>query len=507
MRKQNSMKNIITSVITNIITIIIGLIAQKLFIKVLGTEYLGLNGLFTNMITMLGIVELGIGNAIIYNLYKPIAENNINKIKSLMHFYKKSYRLITLLITIIGITIIPFLPFLVNEVNINISINLVYILFLLDIICSYFLSYKRSILYANQKNYIINIVHIIYIFLLNLFQLVVLCLTKNYYFYLIIKIIMRILENLLISRIVNKMYAYINETADKLSEETQKDIFTKIKALFFHKIGTFVVLGTDNIIISKFFGLATVGLYSNYYLVINAVQVVFSQIILAFTASVGNMLVTEESDKCYDVFKKIRFLNYWIAVFASTAILVVIDSFIKIWIGEGFILLFLVLVVLVINLYQKLMRNSYIAFKEAAGIYYEDRFVPLIESILNIVFSIILCNIFGLAGVFMGTIISGLALWCFSYPKYVYKKLFNRSYADYIKETVSYILLFVVIASATYYLSTLINFNNIYLEFISNVVISLIIPNLVLLIIFFRTDNFKYYLNLLKSFSKKKVNL
>lgn len=503
MRKTNSLKNIIGSMASNIITIIIGLVAQALFIKILGSEYLGLNGLFSNVITMLGIVELGVGNAIIYNLYKPIAENNINKIKSLMNFYKKSYRIIAGIVLIVGIAIIPLLPFFVEEVTIDINIDLVYFLFLIDVVCSYLLSYKRSILYANQKNYIINFIHIGYTILLNIFQLLILYFTKDYYLYLIIKIVMRILENLVISKIADRKYSYINEKADKLDKETEKDIFTKVKALFFHKIGSFIVLGTDNIIISKLLGLATVGLYSNYYLIINAIQTVFGQIIASFTASVGNMLVTENKEKCYDVFKRIRFFNFWIAVFSSTSLLTIMDSFISIWIGKKYILPSIVLCVLVFNLYQKLMRNTYSSFKEAAGIFYEDRFVPLIESALNIIFSIVLCKWFGLAGVFMGTIISGLALWCYSYPKYVYKKIFNRSYKDYAKETLGYIMLFILIASGTYHIATIINFSNIYLEFVSNIVISLIVPNILLILVFCKTDNFEYYLDLLKSVVKR----
>lgn len=503
MRKTNSLKNIIGSMASNIITIIIGLVAQALFIKILGSEYLGLNGLFSNIITMLGIVELGVGNAIIYNLYKPIAENNTSKIKSLMNFYKKSYRIIAAIVLIIGIAIIPLLPFFIEEVTIDINVDLVYFLFLIDVVCSYLLSYKRSILYANQKNYIINFVHIGYTMLLNIFQLLILYFTKDYYLYLIIKIVMRILENLVISQIADRKYSYINEKADKLDKETEKDIFTKVKALFFHKIGSFIVLGTDNIIISKFLGLTTVGLYSNYYLIINAIQTVFGQIIASFTASVGNMLVTENKEKCYDVFKKIRFFNFWIAVFSSTSLLTIMDSFISIWIGKEYILPSIVLCVLVFNLYQKLMRNTYSSFKEAAGIFYEDRFVPLIESILNIIFSIVLCKWFGLAGVFMGTIISGLALWCYSYPKYVYKKIFNRNYSDYAKETLGYIMLFILIASGTYRIATIINFTNIYLKFVSNIVISLIVPNILLILVFCKTDNFKYYLDLLKGAFKK----
>ena len=178
MRTKNSIKNMIAAMSSNIVTIIIGLVAQAMFIRILGVDYLGLNGLFTNIISMLGIVELGIGNAIIYNLYKPIADNDKESIKSLMKFYKKSYHIIAGIVLIVGLIIIPFLPFLIEEVTVDVNIILIYLLFLIDIVCSYFLSYKRSIFYAEQKNYIVNIIHIGYTIVLNLFQLLILYFTS-----------------------------------------------------------------------------------------------------------------------------------------------------------------------------------------------------------------------------------------------------------------------------------------------------------------------------------------
>ena len=500
-RKRNSFKNMVTAVGSNIITIIVGLIAQAIFIKILGSEYLGLNGLFSNIISMLGIAELGIGSAIIYNMYKPIAENDKEKIKSLMKFYKKSYRIITLIISIIGLLIIPFIKYIVDieSVTIDINVYLVYILFLLETIFSYILSYKRSILYANQKEYITNIVHIGYTIIVNTLQLIMLYLTHNYYLYLIIKIIMRLLENVVISLYVNRKYEYLKANdATSLDKKTEKDIFQKIKALFFHKIGTFIVSGTDNIIISKYLGLVTVGLYSNYYLIINAVQTVLNHIIQATKASIGNLLVTETKEKQFDIFDKIRFVNFWISCFSSICIFVIMDSFITIWIGYKFVLPTKVLLVLVINFFIVSSRSTYGAFKEAAGIFYEDRFVPIIESLLNIVLSIIFVKKFGLMGVFMGTIGSGLILWLYSYPKYVYKNLFGRSYIDYMKETVYYFIIFALIAGFTYSLAVLISFDNVYLQFISNVLISVIVPNVILLLLFSKDDNFKYFLNMIK---------
>lgn len=504
-RKKSSFKNMITAVSSNVLTIIVGLVAQAIFIKILGSEYLGLNGLFSNVISMLGIVELGMGSAIIYNMYKPIAENDHEKIKSLMQFYKKSYLIITLIISIIGIMIIPFIKYIVDieSVTVDVNVYLVYILFLLETICSYILSYKRSMLYADQKEYITNIIHMGYTIIVNTMQLTFLYFTHDYYLYLIIKVIMRLVENVVISSYVNRRYSYLlDNNVTKLDSKTEKDIFHKIKALFFHKIGGFIVSGTDNIIISKYLGLVTVGLYSNYYMIINAVQTVINHIIQATRASVGNLLVTESKKKQFDIFNKIRFVNFWISCFSSICIFVIMDSFITIWIGYKFVLPTKVLLVLVINFFIVSSRSTYGAFKEAAGIFYEDRFVPIIESLLNIVLSIIFVKKFGLMGVFMGTVASGLVLWCYSYPKYVYKNLFGRSYYDYIKETIYYLIVFVLIAGFSYSLAILISFENVYLQFISNVLIALIVPNLIMLLLFSKDENFKYFINMLKGFKK-----
>ncbi len=505
MRIKNSLRNVYTSILSNVLNIFIGLLSQAIFIKILGSEYLGFNSFFSNIISMLSIVEMGIGSAIIYNLYNPIANNNIEDIKSLMIFYKKSYRIIAIIISIIGISIIPILPFFINinSVTVNINIYLVYILFLVDTIFSYFLSYKRSILYANQKNYIINLIHILYTVFMNLFQLLILIFIKDYYLYLLVKIFMRIVENIAITIVANRIYPYLKEkNINKLDKKIEYDILKKVKALFCHKVGTFIVLGSDNIIISKFLGINIVGLYSNYYLIINSVQNIFGQIIQSTTASIGNMLVTDKKEKQYTIFKRIRFLNFWISTFTSISILVITESFITIWIGKKYILPTSVLIVLVINYYFNSSRATYNSFKDAAGIYYEDRYIPLVESFINILVSIFLVKKIGLPGVFIGTIISGLVLWCYSYPIYVYKKLFNKKYFDYIKETLEYLLLFLLLGTFTYILSNIINFNNIYFNLIYDVLIAFLIPNLIMILLFYKNDNFKFYLRILKSKNK-----
>lgn len=504
MRINNSIKNSITSLFGYGISILIGIVSQKIFLKILGPEYLGLNGLFTNILTTLGIFELGIGNAIVYNLYKPIAENKKEEVKSLMFFYKKAYNIITLVVFIIGLTLIPFLKLFVGDLTININIYIIYILFLLETISSYLISYKRSLIYANQQNYIINIIHIIYLLIINISKLLLLYFTKNYYIYIIIMIFGQIVENIIISLYATKLYPYLKEkNIMPLNKKIEKDIFYKVKALILHKIAAVIVNGTDNIIISSFLGVVTVGLYSSYNLIISPVTSLFGQVISSTTASVGNLIVTESKEKCYQVFKKMRFLNFWLACFSGICLLVIIQSFVKVWIGESYLLSILVVSTLVFNYFQKMMRNTYMAFKDSAGIWREDKYVPLVESLLNIVFSIVLLKIFGLAGVFMGTIISGLALWCYSYPKFVYKKLFNRSYLDYAKETLGYIILFILLATLTYLVSTLFVVSNPYLQVVINTIISVTIPNIILFILFRKTENFKYFQELIKKILSK----
>lgn len=504
MRTSNSIKNSISAFICSATSLFISFIAQSLFIRFLGVDYLGLNGLFTNILTMLSIFELGIGNAIIFNLYKPISEDNIELIKSLMLFYKKSYRIICITILCFAVFLVPFLKYIVGSVSVDININAIYFLFLISTLCSYLLAYKRNLLYANQKNYIINFIHLIYIVFLNSVQIAIIYLTKNYYLYLIIKIVFQVLENVLITIFANKMYPYLNDKKIKpLDKSIEKDIFKKVKGLLFHKIGSIVVDGTDNILISMLLGVRHVGLYTNYNLIISSVKTVFSQSISSVTPSVGDLLVNSNCKERFRVFSRIRFINFWISTIVSICILLMIEPFISFWIGKEYVLDKFVLIVLIFNFYQKMARNPYGSFKESAGIFVEDRFVPIMESIVNIISSIILFYRFGLAGIFMGTIVSGLCLWCYSYPKFVYVNLFKRSYLEYYKETLGYILLFVSIALLCLVVSDQVYVNNCFLNLVFGGIISITIPNLIIIILFRRTENYIYFIGIIKNLKGK----
>ena len=504
MRTKNSIKNIVATLITNILNIILGMISTTLFIKFLDIEYMGINGLFSNVISMLNIAELGIGNAIVVNLYKPIREQDNEKIKSLMQFYRKTYNIIIIIMIIGGILAIPFLKYFVKDVTVPINIVLAYLLVLASSVSSYILVYKRSILYASQKNYILKIISLIYLLICNIIQIIVLFLTKNYYLYLIIKIICQLLENITISLTADYKFKYLKEKKyTKLDKATEKNIWKKVTALSIHKVSSFIVSGTDNLLISNLIGIVTVGLYSNYYMIINNIKKIFYQIMASFTASIGDLLAENNDKKTYNVFKKIKFLNNWMAIFTATCLLIITQDFIKCWLGTKYLLSNFVLFILVMNYYQNVSQRAYKNFKDAAGIWVEDKYNPIIEAILNIVCSIFFFKIFGLAGIFMGTIISSFVYWFYSYPKLIHNKIFKKSYISYYSELIFDILLFILTLYLTYNVSVLLPSTNIFIKLIIDIIICCLVPNIILLIIFHKSEEFKYYIGLVKKLINK----
>lgn len=506
MRSENSIKSAITAVMSNTIIIIIGFIAQAIFVKTLGNEYLGINGLFNNILSMLAIVELGFGSAIIVNLYKPIAKGNNEKVKSLLLFYKTIYRVIALIVVILGVVLLPFLNYIVGENHIKESIHFIFLLYLIDTVASYLLTYKRSILYANQKTYITNIVHIGYVLTMNILQIIYLIIFKEFIGYLIIKIVCRILENIIITIIANRKYPYITEKNVKpINRRLKKSILIRVKGLFFHKIGSFFVLGSDNIIISMMpnLGIKYVGLYSNYSLIINALSNLFGQVFTSLTASVGNLLVESDNKKVMSIYKSTLLINSWLYSFAAISLYIISKPFVSIWIGDEYILDNYVVLTLVINFYINGMRRTYTTFKEAAGVFYQDRYVPLIESTVNIVVSIFLANYFGLMGVFIGTIASNMVLFLFSFPKYVYQKVLHGKVKDYIKDNLQYLILFLISFMFTYVCSRAITVNSKYMQIILYSLICLFVPNLVFLIAKYKSEEFKYFSNLLLNMTSK----
>ncbi len=431
-RTVNSVYGTIASCIYYVMYMALGIINRKVLVFFLGIEYQGANGLFSSVLNVLSIAELGIGTAIIFHLYKPLAQGDVRTVGSIMSFYKKCFRYIAGVMLLIGILCSIKLDFFVGENSLPLNLRVVYFLMLADVVASYTFAYKRSILYADQKHYIVSIINCLFVVFVNLFQIGVLYFSKNYYLFLVVKVIFRVVENISLNLVVDRLYPYLkNGTSDPIPEELLEDIKLKVKGLLFHKISTFIVNGTDNVIISKFLGLATVGVFTNYTYIISAINGFTQQISEATSGSIGNLLVIESKEKCHSVFKEMNLINSFITTVAASGVFVLANEFIFL-IFHGYALDERVVLWLSINMLFTGQRRIFGAFKAAAGIQYEDRYVPLVESLVNLIFSILLVRVYGVFGVIMGTVISQICDYAYTFPVFVYKKTFAKNYFDYL---------------------------------------------------------------------------
>lgn len=504
-RTKSSLVNFFFAMLGQGLGLIISFIARVFFIKILGSEYLGLNGLFTNILTVLSLAELGVGTAITYSLYAPLANKDDKKCQMLMHLYRKIYICIGLFILIIGIAITPFLSFFIHDIPDIKNISLIYILFVINTAISYFYSYKRNLIIADQHRYIATIYRYGCYILLNILQIIYLVLTRDYIGFLILQIIFTFLENVLISRKADKMYPFLRDkTKRKLDKKTKTEIIKNTKAMMMHKIGGVVVNSTDNILLSSFVGLKVVGIYSNYYLITNALNIIFGQIFNSITASVGNLCAIDSTTKQYNVFKKINFLTFWIYCFSSVCLITLFNPFIEIWIGKEYLFAMDIVIVLVINFYLSGMRKSVLTFREATGLFYKDRYKAIVEALVNLIFSIILVLKFGTIGIFLGTLISSISVcvWIEPYVLYTYGfKISPKKYfIDYMKKMILTIFLAIVVYSIC-----MININNIYISFIYKALVCLIIPNVLLYIIYRKSEEFQYFYDKLLCSLLKKI--
>jgi O-antigen/teichoic acid export membrane protein len=324
MRVKNSLINITTGLGSQIIITLLSFISRTAFITYLGVEYLGINGLFTNVLGMLSLAEAGIGSAIIYNLYKPVAENDIQKINMLMNFYKKAYRVIALVVFLLGLSLLPFLDFFVKETTVE-SVGLIYTLFLINTAASYLFTHKISFLNVSQKGYIVTGVYSISTIIATFVKIGILYYTSNFILYLIIDISITVFTSIVLSILVDKMYRFLkNRASVKLDAETKNNIVKNVKAIVLHNIGGYAVFGTDNLIIASFVSVAAVGLYSNYYMLINISRTFINQIFNNINYSVGNLVAIESGEKVYSFFKVMMLFNFWIYSFFTITLIVII---------------------------------------------------------------------------------------------------------------------------------------------------------------------------------------
>lgn len=492
-RTYNSIRNIFFGIGSQIIVLFLNFLSRTIFIKVLGTEYLGINGLFSNILTVLSLAELGIGNAIIYSLYKPLAEKDENKISAIMNLYRKVYNVIAISILIIGLLIIPILKYIVNS---NIEMNkiiLFYLLYLLNSVISYLFVSRTSILNADQKMYIIKRYTVCFLIFQVIIQIIVLYIFKSFELYLIIQILFTLLTNLYGALKVRNLYPFISRK-NELEKEMKKDIFSNMKSMFLYKIGGVILNNTDNILISIMISTAAVGYYSNYYMVISAITAFTSIIFSALTGSIGNLNAVESEKKQYNVFKILNFVSAVIYGMISISLIILYNDFIKLWIGKEYIIDYGTISAIVLNFYLIGRLTPVSTYRETLGMFKKTKYIFMITAIINIILSIILGNIYGMFGIIIATAISRIITNRWYEPYILYKDYFKVNIKKYWIKNLIFILMTIINFIIVYYLLRRIEVVNI-LQFMFKAMLCCIILICLYIIEFRNTYEYKYIKN------------
>ena len=501
-RIRNTALNFISKSFVLLLTNILSFVSRTIFIQVLGNSYLGVNGLLSNVLMMLSLSELGIGTAITFSLYEPIAQDNKAKIKSLMYFYKNTYRAIGVFVFVLGIFLMLFLDYLVPNSGDVQNLKLIFFIYVFNSSISYFLSYKNTLLIADQKEYLLLKSNTFFSILNILCQMLALIVFKNYIIYLLVNMVIMLIQRIYVNNYITKIYPYLNDNNyERLPKSEFNKIVVNVKAMVWHKIGDYCINGTDNIIISMFNKIISVGLYSNYNLIFSIVNSFIGMIYSSMTASMGNLLASETDERKFEIYKVIEFIGFWLYGFSAVCFYNLITPFINLWIGSENLLSNAILIVLIINNYMLGMRVPLFTIKSAAGLYNQDKFVPLAQSIVNLFVSIILIKKIGLIGVFIGTFVSGLIPSLYR-PYLVYKEVFKKSSIDYYKQYIKNILILIFASYITNIPCSMISINSAIILFAIKILICAVVPNMIFIALFYKKDEFQYVLNILYKLKK-----
>ena len=515
-RKELTILNAITSIALSGITIVIGFVSQRVFIDALGSEYLGLSNLFSNLVSVLTMADMGLSSAVVFHLYAPLAKKQHDRLRSIMNFYRRTCRIVALIIVVFGALMMPLLGTIVDNSPVGIEIHAVFLLFVANAVFSYLMNYKRALIQADQKSYMISLVHVFYVIALNSIQIAILVISQNYYAYLAIAIVARIIENLVLNKIAIKRYANIfsEPESPKIDTAAKKGIIRMMKGTAFHNVAGQITSSKDSVIISSMFGLGALGRYANYQMVFSAAATLISQVFSAITANLGSVLVEDNKGKSFEVFKKILLVNNCLVLVFSVGLFSVLSDFIKVWLGSSFELPFGFLLIFSITFYLQTIRQATITLLLAAGVVYENRFVPVMETCINVIASILCAYIFGLSGVLIGTSISMVFLHLFSYPKFAYSVALGQSKAAYVRQFILNFAIFLASLTISAVISSTVVIESPILHGAVTGMSSLLVSGMFLLAAYKSTPEFKYFSQLIKSklntksqnFSRKKGN-
>lgn len=433
-RKKNIVMSSIFGVVEQALIYLFNFIFRTVFLLFLSKSYLGISGLFTNILQIFSLSELGIGSVIAFRLYEPIKNADESKCCALMAFYKKIYRIIGVGIVVIGALMFPFLSFFIaptSEIPSEINLNVVYWLFVVQSSSSYFFVYAQSLLASDQKNYVISFANTMYHFLLNGIKIFVLVLTKDYTLTLAFGIAVNFLYNFLFFLYIKRTYRFVFDQDGCLSWDEKKAIFKDTGALLCHKVGYVLLNSTDSLILSKCIGLVTLAIYSNYALISTALDAFLNKLLGSFVSTIGNLCLEDDAETTYQAYNRLLYMNLFLVSFCSVCFYNLINPFVEIWLDNSFLLPNGTVLIISMNMFFNSSGIANAAFINANGLFVRDKIRPLIQVVLNLVISIVLAIKIGITGVFVGTLISILLTSWWRQPVLVYKYVLKKSVAEY----------------------------------------------------------------------------
>lgn len=502
------MKNTTVGVIAQLIFSLSELITYTAFVNYMSDQYLGARGLFTSILSFLSLAELGIGTVLVYSMYKPIAENDEHKLMALTQFYRRAYNLIGIMIFGIGICLAPFLSFFIENMDSVPNATLIYVLYLLNSALSYVMVYKQSILNADQRNYVINIISAVVSIVQCIAQVIVLIFTHNFFAFLSIQIVITLAKNIIISHRAEVMYPFLKSKEKvQLSKEDKRGIYKNIFAMFNHRVGATVLSSTDNLLISKFIGLTFCGFYNTFKMIVNVINSFLNQFFNSMMSSVGNMTVSESKEISYRTFKYLHFLSFWVYTFFTIGFIELANPVVMVWFNnEKYTFGFPTILMIGINFYIIGIRKVPLTFKEAMGLLWNDRFKPIIEAVLNIVISIAFIERMGIAGILLGTIVSMSMTSLWVEPYVLFKHGFEMSSKEFWKRNIIYFFFSGALIALVHFIDGQFVFTG-WTDVFAKFGVCVVVPNVIIALCFCWTSEFKDLFSALFAILKRHISL
>lgn len=502
-RTKNSIKNIIFAFGFQGISTLISFVTRTALVKTVGLEAISLNGLFTEVIAMLSLTEMGVGTAIIYNLYKPLAQKDYHKVGQLMNLFKKAYFMIAALSFAVGLALAPWIQYLVKDIGYDVRyIRLVYMLFVVRTSSSYLFSYKVSLLNADQKKYVASTITAIVKIIGTIIFVAVLVTTHNYVAFLVANIIVTLAVNVCIAKYVDKQYPFIKET-DSLPASERKQVFSNIKNIFIRTLSGKITNSTDNILISALVGTLQVGLYSNYALFLTFLKQLSVQLIGGVAGSLGNLMVTETGEYCSRTLKRLTFIFYFAGSILTMGFFGCLTSAIRIWIGDSYVMPQEIVLIFCFVMFLEFITRPLWEIMTVSGLFQKDRNISITGSIVNLIMSVILGKQIGMAGIFIGTICT-YAIQVILKIRLLYREKLKIEafsyYALWAKMCgIMFILMLVMFA-----IQKILVVENAWAAFFVYGTISVLLALVVNIVVFYKKDEFTYAVKLAtKKFVKK----